>query len=961
MRGVSMMWTIWSYLTLALLFLECPADALYYESQVLDQCCPRLLLDADTAPLDMDPAHAAEIELLECVISHASNKKLARMSTKADTRVALVNFTPSSIRSYAAYAAVINAAWAEHMGYSYTILGSSSGGSGSGGTSPGFNYNYEPRDPRWNKVRILEEALREALSNKHSTSTSIPPTDTISSGVGAGAADGAGAGAWAVGAQHLVWLDSDLTVLDLSLDIEALILMHPAAHILACRDPRPENGLVNTGTLVVKVSPLALQFFTEWWGCDRGAGMDQHAFDRLWTQWEAEGRAAVAPTSMYTHTHSQKSNASASASASSTQRQQKEEKEKADTCTATEGAGRGCSRVNAEAESVLRSDGARELLVAMLSPHALNSHFPAWVHQEPHHKVLHLAGMASAVRRTVFREGAMHLCRSYESQSDARSHGGSNGESDDGTVALPLLPQLGMSKEMLLEKVTDRAMAQQVLHSLTADTEQVLHHMRLRIGHTSSSPSSGQRRDEDGNGDDIFDSEGELSFLPSLESLLTLQARGRDARQMGYGGEDGKEQEQELEEAQGHSPSAAATESLAALYKLLRLVWETAAAPSFDGGGARSVGSPGSTSGNGSGSAIDPNLEKRHVRRQSYAASVLQELLDCGYNYVVFLPTSDASGLFSAKLANERLSLLLGLYEPLQTLLSSTAAAVTSFTAIGAGVSDEDTLKRKELEKQAVMAQYFEFKHWSFLAEHHSLFNDHDSEARTLQRALQVWQKMHESQWYGAGNSMHDPAREAVELYSRLGSLLCIQLVQVEQGMAALDTSLHLQLTTWQLALEPLGMAPAAGTGHATTTTRSSSSSTTAATSYIPPHALRTLLGTHLSRASCSMSASASASNDDLHAEARRSLSTVQVLLRYASDRLVTAETASTSTDVDVRAEIASIVTEFGEARAQMETQLQRLEMKAKTQYKKEQGSLGGGERTLEQPKVVRRRRKRQH
>ena len=109
------------------------------------------------------------------------------------------------------------------------------------------------------------------------------------------------------------------------------------------------------------------------------------------------------------------------------------------------------------------------------------------------------------------------------------------------------------------------------------------------------------------------------------------------------------------------------------------------------------------------------------------------------------------------------------------------------------------------------------------------------------------------------------------------------------------------------------------------------------------------------------MSASASASNDDLHAEARWSLSTVQVLLKYASDRLVTAETTSTSTDVDVRAEIASIVTEFGEARAQMETQLQRLEMKAKTQYKKEQGSLGGEERTLEQPKVVRRRRKRQH
>ena len=48
--------------------------------------------------------------------------------------------------------------------------------------------------------------------------------------------------------------------------------------------------------------------------------------------------------------------------------------------------------------------------IALLAPHVLNSDFPAWIRQEPHHKVLHLAGCSSLLRAAAFQTGLMNMC-----------------------------------------------------------------------------------------------------------------------------------------------------------------------------------------------------------------------------------------------------------------------------------------------------------------------------------------------------------------------------------------------------------------------------------------------------------------------------------------------------------------------------------------------------------------------
>ena len=48
--------------------------------------------------------------------------------------------------------------------------------------------------------------------------------------------------------------------------------------------------------------------------------------------------------------------------------------------------------------------------VALLEPNVLNTHFPAWLHQQPEDNVLHLAGCSSLFRKTAFQRGLVSLC-----------------------------------------------------------------------------------------------------------------------------------------------------------------------------------------------------------------------------------------------------------------------------------------------------------------------------------------------------------------------------------------------------------------------------------------------------------------------------------------------------------------------------------------------------------------------
>lgn len=104
-------------------------------------------------------------------------------------RLGIVTYASKDIWNYAAYAMAINAAYAEHHGYSLTILDETSGAFDSG-------------DARWNKVKILESAL--------------DPFE-----------------GWAQDLDFLVWIDADFVFLDFGFRLESVVAeaSNPNAHL----------------------------------------------------------------------------------------------------------------------------------------------------------------------------------------------------------------------------------------------------------------------------------------------------------------------------------------------------------------------------------------------------------------------------------------------------------------------------------------------------------------------------------------------------------------------------------------------------------------------------------------------------------------------------------------------------------------------------------------------------------
>ena len=179
------------------------------------------------------------LELYDCIRDSATKDKLAELS---HGEVLLVSYSTPSILGYAGYAHAVTAAYAAQNGYLYEVL------------SPASGHDYEPRDARWNKVRILEELTR-------------------------GTQDEYGE------YEYVVWMDSDLIVLDMGLSIAAVVAQNPDAHVILSADPLPEeiNSVANTGMIIARRSHWSAAFFYEWWTRqDRGSAWDQHVFTALW-------------------------------------------------------------------------------------------------------------------------------------------------------------------------------------------------------------------------------------------------------------------------------------------------------------------------------------------------------------------------------------------------------------------------------------------------------------------------------------------------------------------------------------------------------------------------------------------------------------------------------------------------------------------------------------------------------
>ena len=172
-------------------------------------------------------------DLIRCVNSSSSLVK-----DIIDDAIVYTMFASPEVFTYASHTTLANGAFFEHSGHAARLLSHETGD------------DFYPKDRRWNKIR----AIVRAFSN-----------------------DG-----WAQKTQALVSIDTDLLILDWSLDAGQILDAHPEADLIMSADALDVG---NTGFLIVRNTKWALSFFQEWWDSRhmKHTFCDQHVLNKLIT------------------------------------------------------------------------------------------------------------------------------------------------------------------------------------------------------------------------------------------------------------------------------------------------------------------------------------------------------------------------------------------------------------------------------------------------------------------------------------------------------------------------------------------------------------------------------------------------------------------------------------------------------------------------------------------------------
>ena len=121
-------------------------------------------------------SESASSLLMRCLHKHES---LLRQSSPVDgLQIGMTTYYDENIEDYASYSLAINAGYVSERGYGFVIH------------SPQTQSNFEPRDARWNRVKILSNMMD-------------------------------------LDYDYLMWVDADLAITDWSLSLEKLIGLHP--------------------------------------------------------------------------------------------------------------------------------------------------------------------------------------------------------------------------------------------------------------------------------------------------------------------------------------------------------------------------------------------------------------------------------------------------------------------------------------------------------------------------------------------------------------------------------------------------------------------------------------------------------------------------------------------------------------------------------------------------------------
>ena len=195
-------------------------------------CCS--LLEDGNTNMSLRSAQAVAADLIKCVNSSAS---LTRVIKKDSIIFAM--FASPEVYTYAAHTALANGAFFEYGGYAARLLSDETGD------------DFYPKDRRWNKIRAVVRAF----------------------------ADSEGGG-WAKQTRALVSIDTDLLVLDWTLDVAEILDTYPNADLILSADALDVG---NTGFLIIRNTAWALSFFQEWWDSRhmKHTFCDQHVLNKL--------------------------------------------------------------------------------------------------------------------------------------------------------------------------------------------------------------------------------------------------------------------------------------------------------------------------------------------------------------------------------------------------------------------------------------------------------------------------------------------------------------------------------------------------------------------------------------------------------------------------------------------------------------------------------------------------------
>ena len=189
-------------------------------------------------------AHAEK--LIKCVNSSSSFTTQIQ-----ENSIAYAIFASPEIYSYAAHTALVNGAFFEYHGYASRLLSAETGD------------DFIPKIV-WNKVNAIVRALQRNTEE--------------SSGSG-----------WASNTKAIISIDTDLIILDWSLDVELILDNHPEADLILSADAL---DIGNTGFLIVRNTPWAIAFFQEWWDSRfmKYTFCDQHVLNKLYAGLRRKGQ-----------------------------------------------------------------------------------------------------------------------------------------------------------------------------------------------------------------------------------------------------------------------------------------------------------------------------------------------------------------------------------------------------------------------------------------------------------------------------------------------------------------------------------------------------------------------------------------------------------------------------------------------------------------------------------------------